>query len=704
MAAAVRRVVGCVGGASPVIRAAVFAGAAALAHPAIAADPQPYKLRFVATGIGALDSTIKATSQLQTLRSSAPVNPYGLIARARGDVDRLKTVLDSFGYYEGSVNITIDGLGLDAPNLGETLTALAKGKDAPINISIAPGALFHVGEIHIEGALPPGTRLDLASGAPAVASVVLAAGEELQTVLQDRGYAFATVEVPQAREDPEKQVLNLTFQVSAGRRVNIGEIRFQGLKRTHESLIRKRLLLHTGEPYNAAQVEKARKDLLSLGVLSSVSVRLGNVPDSLGRVPVTFVVREGPRHAVTLTGSYSSDLGLSGGVTWSDRNIFGDGEELDLSGTMINFGGTATVGLGYDASARYTLPDFGHRDQSLQFSLVAIKQNLQAYDQTAETAGVTLNRKISSVWTASIGISGETEQIVQGGCIGNLAYSLTTAESCQPNSMGNSTVPLVPESRYYNLIGLPISVSYDSTDLASPLDDPTHGTRGALNLAPTRSLASGGRNTCLTAVEQSGMTMCTLADGRDATFLISQASISHYIDFHDLFGTAVGHTVLALRALAGIALGAAEFSLPPDQRFYAGGSGTVRGYNYQTVAPQFTAPGGNPIGGTSMTAVNIELRQRFGSNFGAAVFVDGGGVSEAQSLVPLSNGTQCTEPPSLGGVPPPDSRSGVFCVGVGAGLRYYTPIGPIRLDFALPTVRREDDARFEVYIGLGQAF
>ncbi len=686
-----------------IVRAMLIACAAAAAPFAMAADPQSYRVQFVPTGIGDLDSTIKATSQLQALRSSAPVNPFGLIARARGEVDRLKTVLDSFGYYEGSVNITINGLTLDAPHLGETLTELPRGRDAQIIIALSTGPLFRIGRIDIDGTLPPGAKLDLRSGQPVVASVVLAAGEALQSFLQDSGYAFAKVDPPDAYENLERQVLDLKFHVVVGERVAVGDIRIEGLVRTHESLLRRRLLLHTGEPYSAAQVEKARKDLLNLGIFSSVSVRIGAAADSLGRVPITFVVRERPRHAVGVTGSYSSDLGVSGGVTWSDRNIFGNGEELDLSGRLINLGGTSVVGLGYDATARYTIPDFYHRDQSLQFSLGAIKQNLQAYDQTAETAGVTLNRKFSSIWSASIGVSAQTEQIVQGGCIGGFAYSLATAESCQSASAA-STVGLTPLAHYYNLIGLPLSVSYDSTNLASPLDDPTHGARGALTIAPTRSFGSGGGRTCLTSIFENGETVCTSVGVPNATFLIQQLSVSYYLDLHELLRTGPGRTVLALRGMAGIAVGASEFSLPPDQRFYAGGSGTVRGYNYQSVGPQFTAPGGNPIGGTSFTAVNVELRQRFADNFGAAVFVDGGGVSQTQSLVPLSNGTQCSEAPQFGAAPPPASRSGVFCVGVGTGLRYYTPIGPIRVDLAVPTVRRAYDGRFEVYIGLGQAF
>src|SRR4029077_16532578 len=116
---------------------------------------------------------------------------------------------------------------------------------------------------------------------------------------------------------------------------------------------------------------------------------------------------------------------------------------------------------------------------------------------------------------------------------------------------------------------------------------------------------------------------------------------------------------------------------------------------YQSVGPQFPDDG-NPVGGAAMTALNVEFRQRIGTNFGAALFADAGEVSD--SLNPLagalhsgrcSGGTQTT---------------GCWAVGVGVGARYYTVIGPLRLDIAVPTERRSNDDRFEVYIGLGQAF
>ena len=617
------------------------------AHAARAANPQPYKIDWVSCGEKGFDSTMKLTSQLQTLQKTAPVDPFGLIARARGDVTRLQTVLESFGYYDGAITITINGMGLDSAQLADTLAALPKGGDAHVKIDPTLGPLFHVGSVDIKGALPPGMRqqMDLSPGMPAVASEVLAAGTNLQSALQDAGYAFATVAKPVAYEVPAEHVLNLTFHVTAGPRVSIGTIGIKGLKQVHEPLLRRRLLVHTGDVYDAAAIEKARQDLLALGLFTAVSVRLGGA-DQERRVPITFLVHEAKRYTVGVSAAYSSDLGGSAGVNWSDRNVFGNGQQLTASATAINLGGSATTGLGYDASVGYIIPDFRRRDQTLGFQIRGLRQALQAYTQTGETLGTTLTRKLSSVWSLTTGLSYEHELIEQESVI-----------TCPPLQAGMTAVAVTQCDRRnykYNLAVLPISTYYDSTDLTSPLVDPTHGFRISMIVTPTFSYGTSGK-----------------------TYVVAQATIATYYDLHNLFaGDPAGRSVIAARALSGAALGATQFSLPPDQRFYAGGSGTVRGYRYQSVGPEFAD--GNPIGGTNMQAFNLELRQRMGTNFGFVVFADSGGVS---------------------------SPSGsVYRVGVGAGMRYYTSIGPIRFDLALPTKRRSNDDRFEAYIGLGQAF
>lgn len=630
-----------------------------------AADPQPYKVDMASTGDSALNSTLKATSELETLRKSAPVGPFGLIGRARGDLERLKTVLESFGYYQSYVEIRIDGLPLDDPGVGEELTSRSKDNDAEVKITFSTGPLYHLRKIEIDGTVPSGaeTSLQLETGAPAVAADVLAAGDRLLTTLEDQGYAFAKVDTPIAYEDPPNRVLDVQFHVETGDPVKLGEIRIRGLKKMKESAVRKRLLVHTGELYGASKIEAARKDLLALGVFSSVSVRLGTKPDTEGRVPVTFNARERAGHAVSVSGAYSSDLGGSTGVSWTKRNVSGKADSLTLSATAINLGGgTSSNGVGYDVNGKYLIPDWKERNQSLQVAVGAIRQFLDAYDQTAYTGSVTVNRKVTSFLTLTAGLGLEQEHINQHEC--NVGQCVDTQPGCMEVDRyppkGTTAPPPCNERFSYTLLSLPITALFNTTGQDSPLEDATHGMRVSLNVTPTFSF------------------------GHPSTrFFISQGTASLYFDFNSIgFNNTAGRSVLALRALAGLAAGASQFSLPPDQRFYAGGSGTIRGYRYQSVGPLFS--NGNPKGGTAINAGTVEFRQRFGTNFGAAAFLDAGNVST--NLSPFN---------------------GQLKSGAGVGIRYYTPIGPIRLDVAVPLQRRSgynpDDA-FEIYIGLGQAF
>jgi translocation and assembly module TamA len=293
---------------------------------------------------------------------------------------------------------------------------------------------------------------------------------------------------------------------------------------------------------------------------------------------------------------------------------------------------------------------------------------LDAYDQTAYTGMVTINRKLSSIWSVSAGFGVEQERIDQHEC-GVTQNCLFGVDICGPPQTlppADPTAPPPPppctDQRFsYTLLSLPITALFNTTGLDSPLQDATHGMRVSLSVTPTFSF------------------------GHPSTrFFITQATGSLYFDLNNIgFNKTPGRSVLAMRALAGLAAGAGEFSLPPDQRFYAGGSGTIRGYRYQSVGPLFY--NGNPIGGTAINAGSVEYRQRIGTNFGTAVFLDAGNVSK--NLNPIS---------------------GTLKTGAGAGVRYYTPIGAIRVDIALPLQRRTsgpnpDDA-FEIYIGLGQAF
>lgn len=604
-----------------VVTMLVVAGAVAVTAPAPrAADPQPYTVTLGKTGNGALDAALSGSSDLISLRETAPVGPFALVARARNDETRFLTALHSFGYFEGQAEIRIQGHPIDDPALVTLLEQTPANPPAHVTASFTPGPVFHLRHVTVQGQTPPAAfaSIGLQPGAPAAAASVLAARKSLLTELRNEGYALAEVELEPASVDLGDQSMDVAFKVSSGPRVDIGPITFEGLHGMNPSFVRRRLLLHPGEQFSPAAIELARADLASLPVFSVVRAQPATQLDPQGTLPITFEFGERPVHAVDFGASYSTDLGVGLTAGWHDRNLFGNAEQLNLTAAFQG-GGNSELHPGYKFNAQFIKPDFLARDQSLEVNLGAVDQSLLPYTQKALLQSVLLTRKLSPHWTIGYGIGGEEERITQEGV-----------------------------SNRYNLLTVPLTAKFDDTD---NLLDPTRGIRASLTLTPTQSLT-----------------------GRHTTFLIAQLAGSTYFD---LSGN--GRTVLALRGLAGEALGAEEFSLPPDLRFYAGGSGTVRGYKYQSVGPQF--PDGTPIGGTAITAGGIELRQRLLQNWGFTVFADAANVT--------ARGTDL---------------SGKYGVGVGAGLLYFTSIGPIRAQVAVPAVRLPNSGSFELYIGIGQAF
>ena len=141
-----------------------------------------------------------------------------------------------------------------------------------------------------------------------------------------------------------------------------------------------------------------------------------------------------------------------------------------------------------------------------------------------------------------------------------------------------------------------------------------------------------------------------------------------------------GRIVLAARAQLGAVLGAATDATPRGYLFYSGGGGTVRGLPYQSLG---VTTNGVDSGGRGFAALSAELRVRVRESYSIVAFADAGAVSSG-------------------------AFSGVYGwqAGGGIGLRYDTPIGPLRLDVAVP-IRRNASVSgndFQLYLGIGQAF
>ena len=596
---------------------------------AAAADPQPYAVTLSPTDNAALNTALHDSSNLIALGAKAPVGPFALVARARDDESRLKTALGSFGYYDGTVTVTVAGRKLDDPTL---VTALDAAKTSvPVAITVKPGPVYHLRNLTLTGPTDPATlaatraAMGLHANDPVSAADILAASGSMLASLQDSGHALAKVGEPVATLTPAAHALDVAWTVDAGPQVDLGPIAVTGLKQVNESFVRRILTIHQGEPYDPRKIEAARQDLASEGVFATVRARAAEKLDAAGQIPITLDVDEAKRHVIGFNAGYSTDLGASAGVTFTHRNLFGNAEKLQLGAAITNLGGSDSRGEGYNVTAALTKPDLFQRGQSVTVSLQAIRENLDAYDRTAALAGIQLTRRLTDQISVTGGILGQQSRILQEGV-----------------------------TRNYTLLALPLGLTYDDTGPAGLLD-PTRGYKANLTVTPTASLSTG------------------------TDFTIVQLTGSTYLDPGILLGEAPGRSLIALRAILGSIQGASTFQVPPDERLYAGGSATVRGYKYQYLGPHFAD--NRPTGGTSLGAATIEYRQRIGGSYGFAAFIDGGTVTT--NSAPFS---------------------GPVRLGAGVGARYYTAIGPIRLDVAVPLNREPGNDSFEFYIGIGQAF
>jgi translocation and assembly module TamA len=202
------------------------------------------------------------------------------------------------------------------------------------------------------------------------------------------------------------------------------------------------------------------------------------------------------------------------------------------------------------------------------------------------------------------------------------------------------------------LLSVPLSLGWNGTD---DLLDPKRGTRLALQAAPYQDLVS-----------------------EDVRFIKAKVSTSHYLQV-----MSDPSLVLAGRGAVGLIEGASRLSVPADERFYAGGGGSIRGYRYQSVGP---LEDDKPTGGRSFVELSLETRLRVSERVGLIAFIDGG---TAFAKEPFSSSSDEEE----------------IRWGTGLGFAYYTPIGPFRLDVAVPLNRRQGvDDSFQIYVSLGQAF
>lgn len=200
------------------------------------------------------------------------------------------------------------------------------------------------------------------------------------------------------------------------------------------------------------------------------------------------------------------------------------------------------------------------------------------------------------------------------------------------------------------LYGVPAFVKYDGTD---DLLNPTEGVRATVYGTPYYAMRDRG----------------------DSQFFKAETLASGYISFDD-----EKKYVLAVRGRVGSIFSEAYSDVPINKRFYSGGGGSIRGYQSDIIGPLDSD--NDPVGGRSVIEAGVEMRAMVWGPVGTAIFAEGGSVSRE--------------------VYPDFEDDPQFAAGF--GLRYYSPVGPIRADIAFPLNPRDVDDAFGFYFSIGQAY
>ncbi len=612
--------------------------------PAPSTEALPYSLDYVVGGDNKdLQQTLKDASTLQSLQSDPPPDAAALVARAGADLPRLIDALWGAGFYNARVTINVAGVPMDLQSSRtEAATRAASGYRAralvPVQIVADPGPQFALRNVSVldagtgrpfaPGELPPRV-VKIKPGDPARSADILAAQARIVDHFRSQSRPFAKVQQQSPVVFHPAQAMDVTLGIDPGPRAGIGAIAIQGAENVDPAVVRSFIYTEPGDPYSPEALASMRKSISQIEALSSVRIREAETLDAYGNLPLFVELTERPPRVIGASAQYSTTDGPAVRAYWAHRNLFGGAERLRLEGNLFYLtedGGRPERDdefdwgdLGGRFRASFLKPAlWGTRNDLLVDALVE-RDRTEGYTSRLVNATAGIRHRFTQTFSIQGGIEYERGQT--SDVLGQIDYTL---------------------------VGLPVSLSYDSTD--NPLN-PTEGIRLIASVTPYPEFL-----------------------GSSVPITVARGTASAYYAFDE-----EARYVLAGRLGLGSIVGADLDEIPANRRFFAGGGGSVRGYSYRTLGPTFL---GEPIGGRSLLEASLEARIKITDTIGIVPFVDAGTAFESS-------------------YPDFDER---IRIGVGLGLRYYTAIGPIRLDVAIPVNPERGDPSYAIYVGIGQAF
>lgn len=520
--------------------------------------------------------------------------------------------------------------------------------------------------------------LPLRVGMPYNRYLLLAAADTIQTRLWNLGYPSASVLAGKREVDRERRTADLGLVADPGTPAVIGPVRIEGTDQVDSAFVRSLLATDPGRPFRYSALYRSQLNLYQSGLFRLATVGIDTTRFAMGdpTVPLSVRVQEGPLFHVRSAAGIATNDCVRGSVGWTARNLGHRGRQLDLSAQVSKLGALTaplssticsgleqdTIGsrkVNYGVTASFRRPVFLSPSNALTASVFAERRSeFKVYLRDEVGTSITFSREGAAgvPFALTYRLSyGSTQASPVSFCAFFLACRSDDIAQLRERRIAASLTGTVTRQRVNNLL------------------DPSRGSVYTLEATFSSPLIGSTRFSEFTRVVAEASWYRPL--GGDVV----------------LAGHLRGGAIVAPRLK--LQAGSANF-VPPDQRFYAGGANDVRGYDrnelgpviYVTASRNLDSTGAvrfadsvqaAPIGGNTALIGNLELRlpsPLFGGRLRWAAFVDAGTVWE--------RGAGAAVGPKIRITP-------------GLGLRFTSPLGPMRFDAAYNGAPYPDGALYQ---------
>jgi outer membrane protein insertion porin family len=529
------------------------------------------------------------------------------------------------------------------------------GSGFVITFAIEEGVQYNFGAVTVENGLPDlnasalNGEVTTYQGDIYNAQAVDKTVERLTLATAEQGFPFARVR-PRANPDPAARTIGVVYAIDEGPRVYIERINVIGNTRTKDYVIRREFRLAEGDAYNPLLVDRAKKRLSGLGIFKTADVkrRPGSAPD---RVVLDVEVEEQSTGELSFGAGFSTNEGIIGDVSITERNFMGNGQflRLKLAGSVERM----------QVDLSFTEPRFLDRNLSAGFDLFHKELDQQddaGFSSRSSGGTVRLGFPLAEEMWMQVGYTLKRDEIFD---VDNTS-SIAVKQACGDPDPFDDVVQCDDDAYWTSSVGT--SLTYDKRN------HPRNPTSGYYLQLSSDFAGLGG----------------------DVNYVRVQGEGRAYYPITDKI-TLVG------RAVAGTIQGWGGDDVRLLDLYFRGGE-TVRGFDRAGYGPRDLVTG-DALGGQNFWATTAELRFPIpfipeDLGISAAAFADAG---------------------SLWGVPgniSDLSQPGVFELedssalraSVGVSLLWNSPVGPLRVDYAEPIAKESYDRVQNLRFGASTRF